>query len=446
MSNEKTSVLHVFMNHKYSSIVYGKGIYLYDDQGNRFIDAAGGPILCNLGHGIEEMADALYEQAKKAAMVYRFHFTTPILEKAAIEVCGVTGGIMDKVFFVSGGSEATEIAVKLARKYHLDKGQPSRFKIISRWLSYHGMTAGALSWSGMTARRADYVPYLKDFSHIPPAYCYRCWFDQRPETCDLACAQALENEIMCQGPDTVAAFMAEPVSGMSLCGAAPRADYFKRIREICDKWGLLLILDEIMTGFGRTGRWFGYEQFDIAPDILALGKGMGGGYFPIGAAAVSSKVYKTIAGNSGIFGSGFSWAGNPMAAAVTAKTIDYLKSHHLVERCAEMGAYFRRQLEELRGHPTVGDIRGKGLMIGIEFVRDKESKEPLDPAAAFWMQLSSEALKRGLFIETSAGCDRGQAGDQMMFGPPFIITREEIDEIVHIFDETLTTVEKKFGF
>jgi adenosylmethionine-8-amino-7-oxononanoate aminotransferase len=446
MSTSKSHVLSVFMNRDYVSIVKGEGIYLYDTQGKRYIDSASGPILCSLGHGVEEMAEVLRDQARKVAFVYRSDFTTPVLEEAAAKVCRATGGTMDRVFMVSGGSEATEIAVKLARKYHIDNNNLSKYKIISRWLSYHGMTMGALSWSGMTARRADYDPMLQDFSHIAPAYCYRCWFNQQPETCDLACAQALENEIMCQGPATVAAFIAEPVSGMSLCGAAPRADYFKRIREICDKYEVLLILDEVMTGFGRTGKWFAYEHFETVPDIMALGKSLGGGYFPVGAAAVTAKVADTIAAKSGMFGAGFTWAGNPLAAAVVCRAIDYLQEHRLVERCAAMGEYLAEKLEALRSHPTVGDVRGKGLMRGIEFVRDKESKQPLDPALMFWRQLALEALDRGLFIESSGGCDRGQAGDMVMFGPPFIVTKEQIDDMIGLFDEVLSTVERRIGF
>jgi len=446
MPDSKTHVLNVFMNRQYPSIVRAEGIYLYDEDGKRYIDSAGGPILCNLGHGVGEIVDALVEQMREVAFVYRLDFTTPGLEEACTKVCEATGGVMDKVFMVSGGSEATEIAIKLARKYHIDNGNPSKYKVISRWLSYHGMTMGALSWSGMTARRAEYDPMLRDFSHIAPAYCYRCWFKRTPDSCDLECAQALENEILCQGPETVAAFIAEPVSGMSLCGAHPRMDYFRRVREICDRYDVLIILDEVMTGFGRTGKWFGFQQFDVIPDILALGKGMGGGYFPVGAAAVSARVADTIARKSGLFAAGFTWAGNPMAAAVVSRTIDYLKEHHLVERCAEKGDYLAKRLEDLKSHPTVGDIRGMGLMRGIEFVKDKRTKEPLEPGLMFWIQLSQEALSRGLFIEASGGCDRGRAGDMVMFGPPFIVTEEQIDEMVGIFDEVLTAVEKRAGF
>jgi adenosylmethionine-8-amino-7-oxononanoate aminotransferase len=446
MSGKKTHVLSVFMNREYPCIVKGEGIYLYDDRGKRYIDSAGGPILCNLGHGVKEMADALGEQARKAAFVYRMDFTNQPLEDATRKVSEATGGAMDKVFMVSGGSEANEIAVKIARTFHMENGEPSRFKVISRWLSYHGMTNGALSWSGMTSRRARYVPMLKDDSHIAPAYCYRCWFKQSPETCDLACADALENEILCQGPETVAVFIAEPLSGMSLCAAHPRAEYFQRVREICDKYGVLLILDEVMTGFGRTGKWFAFEHFGIIPDILTLGKGLGGGYFPVGAAAVTARLFDTIANRSGIFGAGFSWAGNPMAAAVVSKAIDILRERDLVARSAKMGEYLAGKMEGLRSHPTVGDIRGKGLMRGIEFVKDKRTKEPLDPQLTFYNQLSHEALSRGLFIESSGGCDRGRAGDMVMFGPPFIITEAQIDEMVGLFDETLSAVEKRIGF
>lgn len=436
----------VMLNKEYRSIVKGEGMHLFDDQGNRYIDASGGPIMSTLGHGLKEMAEALYNQAAKAEYVFRMDFTTPELEAACTGICEASNGDMDRVFLVSGGSEATETTIKLARKYQIDNGHASKFKIISRWMSYHGMTGGAMNLSGFPFRRADYAPYVSNNYHIPPAYCYRCWFGKSPEACGLECAEALETEIMCQGPETVAGFIAEPVSGMSLCGAVPRSDYFKRIREICDKYGVLLIMDEVMTGFGRTGKFYAYENFGVAPDIMALGKGLAGGYFPVGAAVTSSKVYDVIANNSGLFASGHTWAGNPMAAAMICKTIDYMKEHDLVRKCTEMGEYMAGQLETLRSHPTVGDIRGVGLMRGIEFVKDKETKEPLDPGNFFWLILHDLAQDMGLIIESSSGCDRGQAGDQVMFGPPYIISKSDIDEIVEIFDKVLTEAEKRIGY
>jgi adenosylmethionine-8-amino-7-oxononanoate aminotransferase len=446
MAGTKSHVLSVFMSREYPAIVRGEGVYLYEESGKRYIDAAGGCILVNLGHGNKEMAETLKQQAEKVAFAYRLDFTTPILEQAADGVCRVSNNDFDKVFFVSGGSEATEISVKLARKFHIDNKEPGRYKVISRWQSYHGSTNGALSWSGHTFRRADFQPYLRDFAHIAPAYCYRCWFNQSPERCNLECAQALENEILCQGPDTVSAFIIEPLSGSSLCAAYPRDDYFTRVREICDKYGVLLILDEVMTGFGRTGKYFAYQHFGIVPDIIALGKGLGGGYFPIGAAACSARISDTIAQNSGIFGTGHSWAGNPVGAAVVVKTMEILERDGLIERSHEMGEYLAQRLEDLRRHPTVGDIRGKGLMRGVEFVKDKDTREALDPGAMFWLQLSHECISRGEIMEVSFGNDRGQRGDLCMFGPPFISSREEIDEMVDILDQAVTAVEKNLGF
>ncbi len=442
-----TNVLNVFMHREYQSIVSSKGVYLYTDKGNKIIDASGGPILCSLGHGIPEMAEALYEQAKKCAFAYRFDFTTPPLEEASRKLCQAAKGAFTKVFFVSGGSEATEIAVKLARVYHIDRGNPSKFKVISRWQGYHGNTMGALAWSGHTARRKLYLPYLTQDAHIPPAYCYRCWFDKEPGSCNYECARALENEIQVQGPETIAAFMAEPVSGMSLCGANPPDGYFKIIKEICEKYDVLFIADEVMTGVGRTGKYFATEHYGVIPDIVAMGKALSGGYFPIGAAACTQHVYDEIYKKSATFAAGYSWVGNPMGAAVTAKTLDYLVEHDLVNRCAERSKYLFKRLGELeKTHPTIGDIRGKGLMVGLEFVKDKKTKEPIDPSVNFNVQLAHESIAQGMFLEAGAGCDRGQRGDMVMFGPPFSVTEGEIDEMVGIFDSVLTKIEKKSGF
>jgi len=446
MPANKKHTLSVIFNKTYRSIVKGEGVYLWDDQGKRYLDASGGPIMSNLGHGLEEMAETLYNQAKKIEYVFRMDFTSEETEAACTGVCQATGGDMERVFLVSGGSEATETCIKLVRRYQIDAGRPSKFKIISRWMSYHGMTGGAMNLSGFPFRRKDYTPYVSNNFHIPPAYCYRCWFNQKPDTCHLECANALETEILCQGPESVAAFMVEPISGMSLCGAVPRKDYFQRIREICDKYEVLLVMDEVMTGFGRTGKFFAYEHFGTPPDIMALGKGLGGGYFPVGAAVLNKRVYDTIANASGRFMSGHTWAGNPMAAAVICKSLSYLEEHQLIARSAKMGEYLARKLEGLRAHPTVGDIRGAGLMRGIEFVQDKETREPLPPEKRFWAILHELAQEHGLVIESSSGCDRGQAGDQVMFGPPFIITEAQIDEAMDIFEQVLSQAEKQIGF
>ena len=444
-TNDKDHVLGFYLNRQTPSIVKAEGVYLYDDKGNRIIDASGGAIVCSIGHGVAEIVDIAAKQMKKVAYVFRRAFQSPELEEAASRVCEATNGDMDRVFFVSGGSEATETAVKLARKYHIDNGNPSKFRVISRWQSYHGATMGALSWSGFTSRRAEFTPYLNDFVHLPPTYCYRCWYGKSPETCGLECAQALENEILCLGPETVSAYIAEPVSGHALGAAFPPDEHFKRIRKICDKYDVLMILDEVMNGVGRTGKWFAYQHHGVVPDIIALAKGLSAGYYPVGAAVVRAKIHDTIAGKSGIFGSGHTYGGNPVAAAVVCRVIDYLNEHNLVERCAAMGAYLAAKLETLKSHPTVGDIRGRGLQWGVEFVKDKATKEWLDPQLHFSQQIQDEALLRGVHIESSFGCDRGQAGDMIIFGPPFIITEEQIDELVGVIDETLSVVERRVG-
>jgi adenosylmethionine-8-amino-7-oxononanoate aminotransferase len=442
---KKSHVLGYFLNRDTPAVVRAEGVYLYGDDGKRYLDASGGAIVCSIGHGVDELVEAVTKQTKKAAFVFRRAFKTPELEEAAAKVCETTNWDMDRVFFVSGGSEATETAVKLARKYHIDNGNPSKYKVISRWQSYHGSTMGALSWTGYTWRRADFTPYLHDFAHLPPTYCYRCWYGKSPEGCEHECAQALENEILCLGPETVSAYIAEPVSGHSLAAASPPKGHFERIREICNKYDVIMILDEVMCGAGRTGKWYAYQHYDTAPDILALAKGLSGGYFPVGAAAVSARIADTIAKKSGIFGSGHTYAGSPVAAAVTCRIIDYLKDHRLVERCAEIGEYLAIRLEDLRAHPTVGDIRGKGLQQGVEFVKDKDTKETLDPELHFSLQIQDEALERGVHIESSFGCNKGQSGDMILFGPPFIITKEQIDEAVGVVDASLSVVEKRVG-
>jgi adenosylmethionine-8-amino-7-oxononanoate aminotransferase len=445
-ANQKGHILSFALNKETPAIVKAEGIYLYDDQGHRIIDASGGAIVCSIGHGVREIADTVATQMEKVAFVFRRAFHTPELEEAATKICETTNWDMDRVFFVSGGSEATETAIKLARKYHIDNGNPGKFRVISRWQSYHGSTMGAASWSGFTSRRADFTPYLNDFVHLPATLCYRCWYGRSPDSCDLECAEALENEILCLGPETVSAYIAEPVSGHSLAAASPPNAHFTRIREICDQYDVLMILDEVMSGVGRTGKWYAYQHHEVVPDIIALAKGLSAGYFPVGATAVQAKIHDTIANKSGVFGSGHTYGGNPLAAAVVCRVIDYLKEHNLIEHCAAMGDYLVEKLEALRSHPTVGDIRGKGLQRGVEFVKDKKTKAPLDAQLHFSQQIQDEALLRGVHIESSSGCDRGQAGDTIIFGPPFIITKDQIDEMIDIIDQTISVVEKRVAF
>lgn len=448
MKREESNVLSLNFFKEYPCVSHGKGIYMYTEDGQEIIDGASGPVLVSLGHGVTEMGDAMKEQSDKLAFAHRDDCITTALKESCKKISEASGNHLTRIFQVSGGSEATEIAMKLVRKHFIYKGKPEKFRIISRWQSYHGISNGALSISGFAKRRAGYEPHLTDFSKIPPSYCYRCWYGKEEGKCNFECAQALEDEILCQGPETVAAFFAEPISGMSLCAAEPPEGYFKKIREICDKYDVLLVLDEVMTGIGRTGKYFAYEHFGILPDMVTMGKAISGGYFPLGAVGISEKVYKPMVDAKGIFPPGYSWSGNPLGAAVSLKAFEILERDNLVEQSEKMGAYLRQQLEEkLYKHPTVGDIRGRGLMIGIELVKDKETKECFPASVGFSSQVQDEALEAGnMIIEASSGCNKGQSGDTLMISPSFIITKEEIDEIVDRLDAVITNVEKRNGF
>lgn len=443
MSND--NIFNVWMKREYRTVVRASGVYLYDDQGKSYIDASGGPVLVSLGHGRKDVAQVLGDQAATVSFAYRFDFTNNPLKEATRKLTEASDGYLQKHFFVSGGSEATEVAVKLARVYQVDKGQPSRHKIITRWMSYHGNTMGALAWSGHPFRRKLYEPYLAASPMIPEAYCYRCPYGKTAETCSLECAEALETEIQRQGPDTVAAFMIEPVSGSSLYAAIPRPDYFKRVREICDKYGVLLVFDEVMSGVGRTGKYFAYQHFDVKPDIVALGKALAGGYFPIGSASCSQEVYDVIYNKSAAFVVGYSWVGNPLGASVVSKTLDILKDENLVAECAAKGDYLQKKLKEL-DHPTIGEVRGMGTMIGVELVKDRKTKEPFPRTLGYAFKVAEETLEQGMFLEGCAGSVNGLAGDGMLFGPPFTSTYEELDQMVDIFHKALAKVEKEQGY
>lgn len=443
---KKSYILNPVFKKKYPVITYGKGIYIYDLDGNEYIDGSSGAVLVSLGHGMKEMGDTLKEQADKITFAYRWDCVTEVLEEACQKICEASEYEFTKVFSVCGGSEAVEIAIKLARRYFINIGLEKKSKVISRWQSYHGSTMGALSVTGHTERRKGYEQYLTEFGHIPPAYCYRCWYGKERGKCNFECAQALENEILCQDKDTIAAFIMEPVSGMSICGNYPEDGYYELIRKICDKYNVLLIDDEVMTGMGRTGKTFAYEHFGIVPDIIALGKALSGGYFPIGAVACSEKIYQGINNNSGEFLPGYSWSGNPLGAAVVVKNFEILKKNQLIEKVAKKGEYLIKGLIDMgKKHPSVGEIRGLGLMVGIEFVQNKNSKEPFEPQLKYANLIGKAALEQKMFIETSMGCDKGIRGDMIMVAPAFIVKYHEIDEIIRRLDCCITSVEESLG-
>ena len=365
-------------------------------------------------------------------------FTSTILE----EYAGALGKIVPlpdpKFYFLTSGSEAIEAAIKLARQIHLERGETARSITISRWMSYHGMSLGALAVTGKEKLRAPYLPMFRDMPHIPPAYCYRCPFGLEKETCQVACAEALEEEILKQGPENVSAFLAEPVSGNTLGAAVPPDGYWPRIREICNQYGLLLIADEVMTGMGRTGTWFAVEHWKVTPDIITIGKGAASGYFPLSIVAVKGEYVALIARGSGNFNHGGTFSHHAVGGAAGLATLNYIMDLHLIERAADTGNTIHKlMLEKLSGHPLVGDIRGMGMMWGVEFVQDRATKQPFDPQVHFSQKVVDEAFRRGLILYHGSGCIDGIAGDHFMFAPPFIITENQIQDCMEIILDSI---------
>jgi len=432
--------LHVFSRGATHLInmVRGEGIYLWDEDGRRYIDGSAGPICVNIGHGVKEVADAVAAQMEQVSFVHSSHFITQSVIDCAEKVAAFAPEGLGHVYFCSGGSEATEAAAKMARQYWLLRGEPKRSKIVARWQSYHGNTLGALSMSGNIARRRRYVPLLLDFPHIPPAYCYRCWFGKTCDACDLECARALDTQIRATGPEYVSAFIAEPVVGATL-GTVPAAPgYFQLIREICDHHDVLFIADEVMTGLGRTGKKWGLDHWDTVPDIIATAKGLAGGYMPLGATIASDKVFDAFGEP---FAHGHTYGSHPVACAAGAAVMDYVVKHRLVDRSAELGEYFHGKLKALYDHPSVGDVRGMGIFAGVEFVKDKESKEPFPPELRYYSRVVDKCFQNGLLVYPGIGTVDGVRGDHIQVAPPLVITRDEIDEIVELLDRSIGEVE-----
>jgi len=443
-----TEVDHVFyrsQRKRLALIKKGKGIYLYDKDEKRYIDGSSGALISNIGHCIAPVIKSMQEQAEQIEFVHGTMFKSEKAIGLASRIIDMCPGNLDKVYLVSGGSEATETAMKMARSYQVARGHEQKSIIIARWQSYHGATIGALSMSGRTMSRKLYQPYMLDFPHISPAYCYRCPYGEQAERCSYACAWELEAAINQVGAEYVAAFIAEPIVGATLTAASPPPQYFSIIRKICDKYDVLFIADEIMTGFGRTGKNFGVEHWDVVPDILVSGKGLGAGYYPIGAAICTDRVFDAFQEVLGKFVHGFTYQGNPLAAAVALSVLDYIRENELVKHVAQAGEYLMERLSELYRFDFVGDVRGKGFMAGIELVRDKKTKVPFPPEKKITKRVAEASWKRGLIIypDESNGQVEGVAGDGFMVAPPFITTKEEIDEIIAILGDSLEEVNQE---
>lgn len=435
---------HVFPRHNLAHpprAVRAKGVYFYDADGKRYLDGSGGAAVSCLGHGDPEIVQAVQDQMAELAYAHTGFFTSAPAEELAEMLAADAPGDLDRVYFVSGGSEAVETALKLARQYFVEQGQPQRRHVIARRQSYHGNTLGALAVGGNPWRRAPFEPLLIECSHIAPCYEYaeRSDAESRFEYGQRA-AQALEDEILRLGPDTVMAFLAEPVVGATL-GAVPAvAGYFKRIREICDQYGVLLILDEIMCGMGRTGRLFACETDGVSPDLLCIAKGLGAGYQPIGATLCTRQIYDAITHGSGFFRHGHTYIGHPTACAAGVAVLRALKTRDLVARSARIGRVLTDALQERFGqHAHVGDIRGRGLFLGVELVAHRETKRPFDPTQKLAARVKRAAFEAGLMCYPMSGTRDGLRGDHILLAPPFILTEAQAGELVDKLSDALNT-------
>ncbi|MGB0181523.1 MAG: aspartate aminotransferase family protein [Candidatus Puniceispirillales bacterium] len=416
--------------------VAGEGCYLIDADGKRYLDGSGGAAVSCLGHSNQAIKEAVKSQIDDLAFAHTGFFTSKPAEELADKLIRLAPVGLDRVYFVSGGSEAVEAAIKLARQYHVERGEDERHILIARRQSYHGNTIGALSASGNLWRRQMFQPMLVETSHISPCY---AWRDQKENETAFAYGQRVANELEAEilrlGAEKVMAFIAEPVVGATL-GAVPAVDgYFRRIREICDRYGVLLILDEVMCGMGRTGHVFACAEDGIRPDILTIAKGLGAGYQPIGAMLASDHIFQTIADGSGFFQHGHTYLGHPVATAAANKVIDIIGTDDMMEDVRRKGHYLMTALMDRFGqHPHIGDIRGKGLFLGMEFVADRDSKTPFDPAKNINKKFKAAAFNAGLICYPMGGTIDGQYGDHVLLAPPFIITDQQINEMVDKID------------
>jgi len=444
----ETNVIYRDLRRVYPTVVRGEGIYLYDADGKRYIDGAGGSAaVVSIGHGVEEVARAAYDQARTLAYAPTHAFSTDAIEECArliVEVFAPPG--LEKVWFVSGGSEATENAVKMALQYHRERGEGTRHLVVGRWCSFHGATLAALGYGGNAGRRRPYAAMLPPAEHIAPCVPYRCWANSACPACDLSCAHQLERVVRQVGAENVAAFIAEPVVGATLGAVPATPGYFQEIRQICDRYGVLFIADEVMTGFGRTGRNFGLDHWGVVPDLIACAKGLGGGYTPLGAVLAKPELVGEVRARSGSFVIGHTSAGNPLSCATGAAVLRYIRDHDLVANAAAAGAHFGERLDDLKQrHPIIGDARGLGLLRGIELVRDRTTKEPFPREWQVAKRLGAETLGRGLVSYPGTGTVDGVLGDHVLYAPPLTIRREQIDDLIAILDASLAAVETELG-
>lgn len=418
------SVFYRKMSRRRAKVVRGQGVYLYDDEGKRYLDASGGPIVVNVGHGRREIVDAIAAQAGAVGYAHGMMFTTDALEDYCRELAAIVPLERPRFYLLSSGSEVVEASLKLARQIQQARGENERNVVISRTQSYHGMTLGALGASGRRGLRAPYLDMMRGGVHIEPPYPYR---DARS---GAEMAQLLEDKILELGPERTAAFLAEPISGASLGAVVPDDDYWPRVRQICDRYGVLLIADEVLVGLGRTGRWWALDRWSVKPDLLLSSKGTAGGYLPLGFVAAEHDDVESVRAAFGDFNHGGTFSHHAVGAAAGLATLRLLQQEKLVENARKMGEVLQSALSAaLSEHPHVGDLRGDGLFRAVELVKDKNSKEPFDVSGQVAWKIHEAAFDDGLIVYYSQGCADGSRGDLVMLGPPFILEEEHVDEI-----------------
>ena len=432
-------VLYRRLNRSYPKIVRGEGCWLYDADGKRYLDACSGAFVTNLGHGNQELASAIGEQAARLAYVNGTAFTHDSVEELAAELATLSADGLDKVLFMCNGGDAVEASLKISRQFWAESGKPEKRKIAALTPSYHGNTLLALSASARPSYKKMFHDWLVEIHTAPAPYPYRCSCRGRGVDCPACSGAALEDALVRIGPETVAAFIAEPVGGASTGASVPRPDYWKNVREICDRHDILFIADEVLVGAGRTGTWSALEPYRVAPDFQLYGKGITGGYAPLSAMVTSRRVLDVLAQGSGVPMHNQTFSQFPVSCAAGLAAVRQLKAKGLVERCARIGEVFQQRLGELLDHPNVGDVRGRGLLAGIELVEDQESRRPFDRSLRIAETVTEAAQAAGLVVWPSAGQADGTNGDLVLIAPPFIITEDEISELVHLLRIALDT-------
>lgn len=431
-----TAVLYRKLDRPFAKVVRGQGSRLFDESGKDYLDGSGGAYVANLGHGVSEIVDQVAEQIRKVAYVNGMAFTNDAVEDLAAELKTLSVGDLDKFYFLTSGSDAVEAALKLARQYWVETGKPSKHKIIALSPGYHGNTMLALSASARKHYKVMFKEWLTPVVQVPAPYAYRCDCNGAP-ACPRCTGRLVEAAILAEGPDTVAAFIGETVGGSSTGASVPRDEYWRAVRDACTKHGVLWIADEVLCGAGRTGTWTAVEQYGAVPDIMTMGKGISGGYAALAAVVTSERILDPIAKSSGSVIHAQTFTHTPMMCAAGLAAVRYIKKHDLIARCRIKGERLHQLLAPVRSHPLVGDVRGRGLLAGIEFVADRTAKRPFARKLKVAERVTDAALDAGLMVWPNVGQADGTDGDLVCLAPPFVVTDAEMDEMIVRFSRAL---------